>query len=123
MSKSRAPTDIDKAVGKYIRARRLAMGMTLAELGHELGISHQQLQKYETGTNRLSAGMMWDIAICLKVSVDDLFDEVTSASKRRIPDETQKERDRIMSIINRIDSKMVLVQVRNVVLAFLKPSE
>tara|TARA_R110002124_G_scaffold43864_21_gene134660 strand:- start:1830 stop:2099 length:270 start_codon:yes stop_codon:yes gene_type:complete len=44
-------------------------------LGSELGISHQQLQKYETGTNRLSAGMLSVVAEALRVPIADLFED------------------------------------------------
>lgn len=48
-------------------------GMTQGELAQELGISFQQLQKYEKGTNRLSAGRLFALASALRVSVTDLF--------------------------------------------------
>ena len=46
---SRSPTEIDKLVGTNVRRVRLERGLTLSDLGEQLGISHQQLQKYETG--------------------------------------------------------------------------
>ena len=61
-STSRAPTAVDQMVGEKIRKLRLDRNLTLAELGSELGISHQQLQKYETGTNRLSAAVTRAVA-------------------------------------------------------------
>jgi transcriptional regulator with XRE-family HTH domain len=78
-SSSRAPTRIDQLVGGKIRALRIAQNRTLAELGSELGISHQQLQKYETGTNRLSAGMLSTVADALRVSISDLFEDESAA--------------------------------------------
>jgi transcriptional regulator with XRE-family HTH domain len=74
-SSSRAPTRVDQLVGEKIRALRIAQNRTLAELGTELGISHQQLQKYETGTNRLSAGMLSTVAEALRVPIADLFED------------------------------------------------
>ena len=74
-SSSRAPTRVDQLVGGKIRALRIAQNRTLAELGSELGISHQQLQKYETGTNRLSAGMLSTVAEALRVPIADLFED------------------------------------------------
>ena len=74
-SSSRAPTRVDQLVGGKIRALRIAQNRTLAELGAELGISHQQLQKYETGTNRLSAGMLSTVAEALRVPIADLFED------------------------------------------------
>lgn len=74
-SSSRAPTPVDQLVGGKIRTLRIAQNRTLAELGSELGISHQQLQKYETGTNRLSAGMLSVVAEALRVPIADLFED------------------------------------------------
>ncbi|KJS38591.1 MAG: hypothetical protein VR74_05235 [Hyphomonas sp. BRH_c22] len=51
----------------------MAQDMTLAELAAALGLSHQQLQKYETGTNRVSAGMVLKIAEALNLTLDELF--------------------------------------------------
>jgi transcriptional regulator with XRE-family HTH domain len=78
-SSSRAPTRVDQLVGGKIRALRIAQNRTLAELGAELGISHQQLQKYETGTNRLSAGMLSTVAEALRVPIADLFEDDSEA--------------------------------------------
>lgn len=76
---SRAPDKIDKLVGENLRRFRLAECMTLAELGHELGISHQQLQKYETGTNRLSAGMLKRAADTLRRPVEIFYEGADEA--------------------------------------------
>jgi len=78
-SSSRAPTRVDQLVGGKIRALRIAQNRTLAELGAELGISHQQLQKYETGTNRLSAGMLSTVAEALRIPIADLFEDDSDA--------------------------------------------
>lgn len=70
---SRSPTDVDRLVGANVRRLRVERGQTLADLAAELGISHQQLQKYETGANRLSAGMLCSVADVLGVSIEYLF--------------------------------------------------
>lgn len=70
---SRAPTEIDKIVGERIRAERIRQDVTMQELGEQLGISHQQLQKYETGTNRLSAGMLWKVAAAQGCTMESYF--------------------------------------------------
>ena len=100
---SRAPTAIDQMVGEKIRRLRLDRNMTLAELGAELGISHQQLQKYETGTNRLSAGMLSNVADVLRVSIEELFEDAT-APKGRSPDPVEKARNECHTWINRTSS-------------------
>lgn len=70
---SRAPTDIDRTVGDNLRRLRLGQGLTLARLSEMLGISHQQLQKYETGVNRMSAGMLSHVADALAIPIRELF--------------------------------------------------
>ena len=63
----------DIVVGANVRRLRAEAGLTLTELCEELGISHQQLQKYETGANRISAGMLYQLARFFALPVDALF--------------------------------------------------
>lgn len=69
----RSPTDIDRLVGENVRKLRNERNLTLAQLAAELSISHQQLQKYETGANRLSAGTLSAVADALGVPIAHLF--------------------------------------------------
>jgi transcriptional regulator with XRE-family HTH domain len=71
MSKKPDPYDID--VGRRIRARRMFRAMSQTQLGEKLGITFQQVQKYEKGTNRVSAGRLKRIAEILDVSVSYFF--------------------------------------------------
>lgn len=100
---SRAPTAVDQMVGEKIRRLRLERNMTLAELGNQLGISHQQLQKYETGTNRLSAGMLANVADVLRVSIEGLFEDESQQDNRK-SDPSQKVRAECHSWIDRTQS-------------------
>ena len=59
---------VDVHVGKRVRHRRWMVGMTQQQLGDIVGIKFQQIQKYETGMNRVSASRLWDIADALGVS-------------------------------------------------------
>jgi transcriptional regulator with XRE-family HTH domain len=77
----RSPTDVDRLVGENVRRRRIQLNLTLSQLAAELGISHQQLQKYETGANRLSAGMLCNLAGRLGVSIESLFDGDEAAAR------------------------------------------
>lgn len=117
---SRAPTDIDIAIGKYIRKRRLDMGMTLAELGADLGISHQQLQKYEIGTNRLSAGTLYQTAAVLRVTIHDLFSLVDSVNEPPSEDSLTLQKDQCISIIRRTNSMSTLKAMKKVLFALSK---
>ena len=67
---------VDLHVGQKIRQRRCMTGMTLQELGDQVGINFQQIQRYETGTNRISASRMWDIAASMDVPVSFFFEGI-----------------------------------------------
>ena len=66
-------SDVDGHVGRRIRQRRNALVMSQDKLGNALGISFQQIQKYEVGTNRVAAGRLWNIAVALDVEVAYFF--------------------------------------------------
>lgn len=65
---------VDAHVGKRIRHRRWMLGMTQQQLADMVGIKFQQIQKYETGMNRVSASRLWDISESLGVTVAFFFE-------------------------------------------------
>ena len=65
---------VDVHVGKRVRHRRWMVGMTQQQLAERVGIKFQQIQKYETGMNRVSASRLWDIADALEVPVSFFFE-------------------------------------------------
>ncbi|MEM9581049.1 MAG: helix-turn-helix transcriptional regulator [Pseudomonadota bacterium] len=65
---------VDAHVGKRIRHRRWLVGETQQQLAEKVGIKFQQIQKYETGANRVSASRLWDIAEALDVEVSFFFE-------------------------------------------------
>jgi len=65
---------IDALVGGRIRARRTALGHSQTELGDAVGVKFQQIQKYESGANRVSASRLWAIAAALDVPVTYFFE-------------------------------------------------
>ncbi|CUI77749.1 helix-turn-helix domain-containing protein [Cognatishimia activa] len=67
---------VDVHVGKRIRHRRWLVGMTQQQLAEQVGIKFQQIQKYETGANRVSASRLWDIADALDVPVSFFFEGI-----------------------------------------------
>jgi transcriptional regulator with XRE-family HTH domain len=80
---SRATGSLDVHFGEMLQARRRMMvpKLSQSELGKALGVSFQQVQKYEKGVNRLSAAMMVRIAQVLKVDVQYFFDELPTSVK------------------------------------------
>ncbi|MGB0900528.1 helix-turn-helix domain-containing protein [Halocynthiibacter sp.] len=65
---------VDVHVGKRVRHRRWMVGMTQQQLAEKVGIKFQQIQKYETGMNRVSASRLWDISDALDVPVAYFFE-------------------------------------------------
>lgn len=76
MSLAKKTTNIDKIIGKMIRTERLAAGMSQTKLGDALGITFQQIQKYEKGTNRVGTGTFIVIAKALGVTPVSMFSHV-----------------------------------------------
>ena len=81
---------VDVHVGKRVRHRRWLIGMTQQQLAEKVGIKFQQIQKYETGANRISASRLWDIADALDVPVNFFFqgieeEEHPSAVQASVP--------------------------------------
>jgi transcriptional regulator with XRE-family HTH domain len=67
---------IDTHIGQKIYSLRLAMGMSRQELGDRIGVTHQQCQKYEKGTNRVSAGRLVLIAKVLNKPIDYFYSDI-----------------------------------------------
>ncbi|MDP1668548.1 helix-turn-helix domain-containing protein [Phaeovulum sp.] len=73
---------VDVHVGKRIRQRRWLIGMTQQQLADQVGIKFQQIQKYETGMNRVSASRLWDIADAVGVQISFFFEGLDEAEAR-----------------------------------------
>jgi len=71
----KSPNPIDTHVGSRVRLRRTMMSMSQERLGEALGITFQQIQKYEKGTNRIGASRMQQISAALKVPVSFFFED------------------------------------------------
>lgn len=72
-SASRQADSVDVAVGDIIRSERMRVGLSQGQLGEFIGVTFQQIQKYERGVNRVSASMLTRIARALNVPVGSLF--------------------------------------------------
>jgi len=80
-SKVKSTSAADVEVGQRIRARRMAKGMSQTELGNLLGITFQQVQKYERGVNRVGAGRLTRVAEALDVPVSFFFGATDAGSE------------------------------------------
>ncbi|HTN41893.1 MAG TPA: helix-turn-helix transcriptional regulator [Asticcacaulis sp.] len=74
ISEDRHPHPIDLHVGSRVRLRRKLLGLSQDKLGGHLGLTFQQVQKYERGANRISASKLFEIANLLKVPVDYFYE-------------------------------------------------
>ena len=74
MAAKKAPNPIDKHVGSRVRMRRMMLNMSQEQLGDALGLTFQQVQKYEKGTNRIGASRLQQISQILQVPVEFFFE-------------------------------------------------
>lgn len=72
---SRKPNPVDIHVGGRVRFRRMLLGMSQEKLGERLGLTFQQVQKYEKGINRIGASRLYDLSQVLGVPVQFFYDE------------------------------------------------
>src|SRR5512133_373666 len=71
---TKAPNPVDKYVGSRVRMRRIMLGMSQEKLGEALGLTFQQVQKYEKGTNRIGASRLQQISRILGMPVEFFFE-------------------------------------------------
>lgn len=76
---TRQPNLVDRHVGNRTRLRRQLLNMTQQQLAEKLGLTFQQLQKYERGTNRISAGRLFDLSQALDVPVSWFFEGIAGS--------------------------------------------
>ena len=77
------PHPVDVAVGKKLKELRTMHRMSQSDVAGKLGLSFQQIQKYETGSNRISASRLYELSNILSVCVSDFFSELGQVAKRR----------------------------------------
>ncbi len=71
-------SEIDKVVGQRIKARRQSLRMTQTQLAEQIGVTFQQVQKYENGSNRVSAARLWQIAEAFDVAITFFFEGINA---------------------------------------------
>lgn len=82
---NKSATQTDKGIGQKIRVARLAKGWTQTELGETLGVTFQQIQKYEKGGNRVGSGRLFQIAELLEVPLMSFFSDEKPSRKTPTP--------------------------------------
>jgi transcriptional regulator with XRE-family HTH domain len=85
---------IDLHVGQRLRQRRCLLGMTQQKLADAVGIKFQQIQKYESGANRVSASRLWVLAEALQVPVSHFFEGLSREDRAELEDRHELSEDR-----------------------------
>ena len=119
------PHFVDVAIGRRAREARLSHGLTQTELGNAIGVSFQQIQKYEKGTNRISGSRLWMIGNVLNVPVvyffqgldgDAIAEEVAAGAN--LPERTI----RVAKLLNELPDGGIKERVFDLIKAFAKVS-
>lgn len=82
---SKSPNPIDIHVGARVRLRRMMIGMSQEKLGESLGLTFQQVQKYEKGANRIGASRLFTIASIIDVPIEFLFEDMPKSVTATLP--------------------------------------
>ena len=94
-TKSAGPHPLDIAVGKRVRLRRLQLSMSQSELAQQIGVAFQQVQKYETGANRISCSKLAEMADALDCPITFFFsDENEHHTEMNLADKARRSRAR-----------------------------
>jgi transcriptional regulator with XRE-family HTH domain len=123
MSDERAANAVDKKVGQRVRTRRLEIGMSQERLAELLGVTFQQVQKYEKGVNRIAVSRRLDIARALEISACRFFDGLEARGVAETRDDyvndamATPEGVQLMALFASIKSKKVRRQIVDLVRA------
>jgi len=108
---------VDVAVGNRVRELRTRAGLSQTDLCERLGVSFQQVQKYEKGVNRMGASRLIQICEALKVTIVDIFDGVQSATDAAEKTLADPEAMRIARDIQRIENENMRMAVKQLIRA------
>ena len=120
---ARRANPIDLRVGNRIKLRREELGLSQSDLGRQLGISYQQIQKYERGNNRVGAGRLFQFAKLLKVPLAYFYADAEDSAEQQRP-QISKEAFEIAREIDAVQNnkqRQLLAQaIRSIIAAFLQ---
>lgn len=117
MSEERSATALDVRIGQAVRRRRLEIEMSQERLAELLGITFQQIQKYEKGVNRIAASRLWDISKALDMPITRFFEGASKTPARALRGEagpdphTDAESAKLLSLFGSIKSRTVRKRV------------
>jgi len=97
MNDERAANAVDRKIGQRVRSRRLEIGMSQERLAELLGVTFQQVQKYEKGVNRIAASRLYDIAAALDMPAARFFEGLSVGRSAGVAETRQDFADDILS--------------------------
>jgi len=116
---------IDQQIGENIRLRRIMMGLTQDQLAESLKLSYQQIQKYETGANRVSAGRLYQISLLLDADIVTFFPSEHGAQYTEKQEENASARH-IIELVRRfssIESQRVRAGIMSMIRSVTSPDD
>lgn len=87
----RGPNPVDRHVGLRIRMRRKELGVSQERLAEAVGLTFQQIQKYERAANRVSASKLWELAQALRINVAYFYEGLTEMEAEHLPRESMQD--------------------------------
>ena len=112
----KSPNAIDIHVGSMVRQLRTARGMSQTTLGEKLGITFQQIQKYERGHNRIGAGRLQDIATIFGVDIQTLFPAASADGTMKLQ-AFSKDAGIIAATFDKIQDRKVQLRIKALIKA------
>jgi transcriptional regulator with XRE-family HTH domain len=107
--------EIDIKLGQAIVNQRMVSGISRKELAEAIGITHQQMQKYEKGINRISVSRLHDIAAALKIQIVKFLEPESETSTNCDMNNGSKALTDIMKYINKITDETKLLAIKNLI--------
>ena len=100
--------DVDVHVARRVRERRREIGMSLEKLGEALGVTYYTAQRYERGTDRISAGRLYDLAQGLRVTVGYFFKGAGSPARKPAPDPPGRHDRQVVALVDSFTRSQVV---------------
>lgn len=104
---TRSASTIDQKLGARVRTRRLEIGMSQERLADMLGVTFQQVQKYEKGVNRIAASRLFDIAQALDMPICEFFEGLPGAAGKPRSDARPSGSRELMQLFSKVASAKV----------------
>jgi transcriptional regulator with XRE-family HTH domain len=123
---SRSPTEEDRAVGQRVRLARKISKMSQQKLAAEIGVTYQQVQKYENGTDRIGAGRLFQVALSTDHPIEFFFNfdgTATDAESKRADRLSDVAIQKLIAAASAIKSKALLANLSQVADSFASSAE